>query len=63
MEKSEAIKLEVGKQYVYEDILITVTTDFDFTPLLKIKTIDGELLIRPSSCNEAVVKSSKVNDD
>lgn len=63
MEKSEAIKLEVGKQYAYEDMLITVTTDFDFTPQLKIKTIDGELLIRPSSYNEAVVKSSKVNDD
>lgn len=63
MEKEEAIKLEVGKQYVYDDIIITVATDFDFTPILQISTSDGELLVKPTASNCVTVLSTRTNDD
>lgn len=63
MEKEEVIKLETDKQYVYDNMIITVTTDFDFTPILKITTINGELLLKPTAENGITVCSTRTNDD
>lgn len=50
-------ELEQKKKYVFADMIIIATTDYDFNPILKISTDDGSVLVMPSSKNEVIVKS------
>lgn len=51
-------ELEEDKRYVFADMIIVATTDYDFNPILKISTDDGDVLVMPSSENEVIVKST-----
>lgn len=51
-------ELEQEKKYIFADMIIIATTDYDFNPILKISTGDGNVLVMPSSKNEVIVKST-----
>lgn len=51
-------ELEQDKRYVFGDMIIVATTDFDFNPILKISTDDGNVIVMPSSDNKIIVKST-----
>ena len=51
-------KLEQDKRYVFGDMIIVATTDFDFNPILKISTDAGNVVVMPSSDNKIIVKST-----
>lgn len=51
-------ELEEEKKYSFADMIIIATTDYDFNPILKIITGDGNVIVMPSSINEVVVKST-----
>lgn len=53
-------ELEQDKRYVFGDMIIVATTDFDFNPILKISTDDGNVIVMPSSNNKIIVKSTGV---
>lgn len=51
-------ELEQDKRYVFGDMIIVATTDFNFNPILKISTDDGNVIVMPSSDNKIIVKST-----
>lgn len=51
-------ELEQDKRYVFGDMIIVATTDFDFNPILKISTDAGNVVVMPSSDNKIIVKST-----
>lgn len=40
-------ELEQDKKYVFGDMIIVATTDFDFNPILKISTDAGNVIVMP----------------
>jgi hypothetical protein len=51
-------EIEQDKRYVFGDMIIVATTDFDFNPILKISTDAGNVIVMPSSDNKIIVKST-----
>lgn len=51
-------ELELDKKYVFADMIIIATTNFDFEPILQICTDDGKVIVMPASENKVIVKST-----
>ena len=46
------------KRYVFGDMITAATTGFDFDPILKTGTDDGNVIVMPSSDNKIIVNST-----
>lgn len=53
-----AVELKEDTFYSFGDMMVKVTTDFDFNPIIEIRTDEGNVIVMPSSNNKVIVKST-----
>lgn len=52
------IELKEDVFYSFGDMMIKATTDFNFNPIVEIRTDEGNVIVMPSSNNKVIVKST-----
>lgn len=53
-----AIELKEDTFYSFGDMMVKATTDFDFNPIIEIRTDEGNIIVMPSYNNKVIVKST-----
>lgn len=53
-----AIELKEDTFYSFGDMMVKATTDFDFNPIIEIRTDEGHIIVMPSYNNKVIVKST-----
>lgn len=52
------VELKENVFYTFGDIMVKATTDYDFNPIIEIRTDKGNVIVMPSSNNKVIVKST-----
>ncbi len=53
-----AVELKEDVFYTFGDMMVKATTDYDFNPIIEIRTDEGNVIVMPSSNNKVIVKST-----